>query len=147
MFDNIHKIVKEVAYQASAKADEAIRYSLPDMEDFNAEQMLSGIDADGNEIRPEYRSDDYAQFKQSINRRPAFGTPDLRLTGSFQSGLFAKYDGNNVVFGSTDSKASGLEAKYGSSIFGLTDENKEDVKNGIIFPRFLQWLSGLINKL
>lgn len=147
MFENIAKISNTISGNLKQVADDAISYATADMADMNVEQMLSGIAANGRPITPEYRSDAYAQFKRATGGKAPFGTPDLHLTGDFHEGLFARYDGNSIVFGSTDSKAGDLADKYGNDIFGLTDENKEDIKDGVIFPEVLKWISEQLNML
>lgn len=146
MFENIRKIAKEVVRGANKTGREAIQYATVDMADMNVDQMLQGIDADGTQIG-EYRSISYAAMKQRMNPRPPAMWVDLHLTGDFHDGLFAKYSGNNLKFGSTDSKTNDLTRKYGENIFGLTKNNQDAIKNDVIFPIIADWLNTKLKRL
>jgi len=146
MFENIRKIAKEVIRGANKTGREAIKYATVDMADMNVDQMLQGVDADGNQIG-EYRSISYATMKQNMNPRPPAMWVDLHLTGSFHEKTFAKYSGNNLNFGSTDSKTNDLTEKYGENIFGLTENNQEAIKNDVIFPIIADWLNTKLKRI
>jgi len=146
MFENIQKIARRVSKNIDKVSEKAIKESTIDMADMNVNQMMNGLNADGDQIG-EYRSVNYAAFKQRLNPAPPPMTPDLRLTGSFHSGLFAKYTGNDIIFGSTDRKSNDLATKYGANIFGLTESNQEEIKEGYIFPIITTWLSKELQKI
>ena len=52
----------------------------------------------------------------------------LFSTGAFQEAMFTRVEGDRLVTGSTDSKTEDLTAKYGESIFGLTETNEAKLK-------------------
>ena len=91
--------------------------------DLNVQQLEEGKRIDGNSIIPEYQSDVYAKAKKSIGAKPPIGTPDLKLTGSFHSGIYADKRGSYIYTYSSDEKADRLNAKY-RKIFGLTFDSK-----------------------
>lgn len=95
--------------------------------DLNTKQLFEGRDSQGQSLGG-YKSQSYAQFKRTLN--PA-GVVDLKLTGSFYSGFFAKTDKFPVLFDSTDEKTSELKAKYGDEIFGLDQNNLEEFRQEI----------------
>ena len=94
--------------------------------DLNTKQLFSGRDASGQSLGG-YRNPDYAAFKRSLN--PA-GVVDLKLTGDFYQGFFAKTDSFPVTFDSTDEKTSELKQKYGQ-IFGLDPTSLEEYRQEI----------------
>jgi hypothetical protein len=89
--------------------------------DLNRNQLLKGIDSQGSKLL-EYESEEYAEMKRKLN---PLGVTDLKLTGKFHKGMYLKIENGVAVFGSTDSKTQDLVNKYGSDIFGLTQESKE----------------------
>ena len=93
------------------------------------EQLLSGKDSTGEDIAPSYRSVAYADFKQGMNSRPEYRTPDLKLTGAFYSGIYFNTDLMNPT--SSDPKTPSLEEKYGNSgknpVLGLNNESLKDL--------------------
>lgn len=100
------------------------------------EQLRYGLNSKGEKIG-KYKNPAYARKKSSMNPLAGFGNVDLKLTGAFVGGI--KVDVGNEVFTteSLDSKAEGLEAKYGNDILGLDEDHKKGyVKN--LRPVFLK---------
>lgn len=95
---------------------------LDELADLNVDQMTKGVMSNGKSIAPEYQSAEYAEYKSSIGSISS-PTPDLKLSGDFHEGVFAKISGNELEFGSTDDKESDLQRQYTDDIFGVTDEN------------------------
>lgn len=91
--------------------------------DLNVKQLEEGKRIDGNSIVPEYQSDLYAKAKKSIGAKPPIYTPDLKLTGSFHSGIYAEKKADYIYTWSTDEKTDKLNSKY-KKIFGLTFDSK-----------------------
>lgn len=116
---------------ASSEIGNAIKNTEQWMVELNKEQLSHGINSLGQKLMP-YNSLTYALRKEEMNPLPGFGVPDLKYTGAFYGGLFAKYQGGKIVFGSTDSKTDELRGKYGVSIFGLTKENEQFYKDNIL---------------
>lgn len=91
--------------------------------ELNRKQMRQGLNSEGSNIGT-YFSESYANFKQSRPGRLADKWDvDLFLEGYFQKALFAKVEGDNILFDSTDSKTGKLENKYGKAIFGLSKKS------------------------
>ena len=90
------------------------------MIDLNTNQLMHGIDSDGEFLQP-YRSKAYAEFKLHLN--PA-GVTDLFLTGSFQHLFYVRATSFPVTIWSSDSKTDDLVKHYGPNLFGLTEYSK-----------------------
>ena len=84
------------------------------------EQLKHGKDATGDDIAPSYKSGVYADYKQSMNSLPEWGTPDLCLEGNFYRGIYFNDDMMNLT--SDDPKTPSLKEKYGEGILGLNTE-------------------------
>lgn len=66
-----------------------------------------------------------AAEKRNKNQRASFIT--LRDTGDFYAGMYAEYDGGELVTDSTDSKRNMLVAEYGEDILALTEQEQEAI--------------------
>lgn len=95
--------------------------------DKNRDQLLTGKDNEGRNIQPKYRSDTYADVKQTVNSQPDFGVPDLKATGDFHKGIITAFSGDSYMVTSTDSKTPELSVKY-LDIFGLNEKSLEVVQ-------------------
>jgi hypothetical protein len=85
------------------------------------DELEQGLIIDGVEKR-EYRSAEYAIFKDNINPR-ADGYVDLLLTRRFSNGLFvAPFYSRAFIFDSTDSKRDLLVSKYSLDIMGINND-------------------------
>jgi len=108
--------------------------------DLNRENQLfdKGIDSFGKMITPAY-----SPFTVSSKR--IFNLPYNRVT-LFQTGAFYNaFDimnrkGQITIF-SRDSKTTDLQDKYGSEIFGLTNENEKILNYQIIKPELLNFIN------
>lgn len=90
----------------------------------NAEQMLEGINSEGEQIG-EYHNTGYALDKNRMNPKAGYGNVDLNLTGGFQDRMYLIANGSEYEITSMDEKTNKLIWQYGEIIFGLTDPNKE----------------------
>jgi len=104
------------------------------------EQLAKGIRSDGQNIAPSYRDREYAEGKFEANSLPGFGTPDLKLTGSFYKGFYVAVDTEIYEIDSRDSKTDKLLKKYGENIFGLTQPNKEQYATKSIYPKIKDYI-------
>ena len=84
------------------------------------DQLMRGENERGESIEPEYASFSYAKFKNRINPRAGFGTPDMKYTGAFFNAFF--FDEDDLEVYSRDEKVERLIAKYGD-IFGFHRES------------------------
>ena len=94
--------------------------------DFNRWQMLRGIAPDGQNIRPRYASDVYADVKKQYGSLAPFRVPDLKLTGDFQDGMYIKVWDKDYQILSEDDKYPQLEAKYNP--FGLIRKHESEAR-------------------
>ena len=97
----------------------------PEIIDLNIEEQLQrGIDATGQPITPGYRP-----LTISIKRQK--GQPTNRVTlrdeGDFHESFKVRFGPKFFAIYATDEKAEKLERKYGKDIFGLTDQNLQEV--------------------
>lgn len=86
-------------------------------------QMLKGIAKDGAPIG-KYRSGIYAIQKYKQSQAAGLGQVDLRLSGSFYSGVFLKVNNFQFEFNSHDSKTELLRTKYRDRFFGIAPQNQ-----------------------
>ena len=118
----------------------------PELEDFQVDQQRKGLRNDGNLIRPEYSNDDYATLKKTVFRSAAPKyTPDLKLTGAFQRGIYARVSSSGVEFSSSDKKTKKLTDKY-QKIFGLNKEYLKAFKRNVLFPNLLDIYKKIVYK-
>jgi len=108
---------KEIIHEAAALREE-------ELADLNVERMNKGLLNNGKKIEPKY-SDDYKAFK-------GFSTPNLKLEGDFQSGVFVDVQSTDIKIGSTDYKEDKLVEKYSENIFGVTTKGFEETIDGDI---------------
>ncbi len=90
--------------------------------DLNREQMKHGLRADGEKIKPDYHSLDYAKYKQSLNPVPGMMTPDLHLSGAFYETLSVETNGMKMKVLTGVSYGEKLRNKY-PEIFGLAPKS------------------------
>jgi len=114
--------------------DECISETEEELLSLVKSQLEIGIKGTGESLQ-DYAEQSYADFKKNIvgSIAPYF-TPDLKLTGSFYAGFNLRTTLLGVEIDSSDSKSSQLEAKYGSSIFNLTESNLDKYAKQIIYP-------------
>lgn len=110
-------------------AEEAVRESANKMADLNAEQINSGIKADGSYM-PDYSLRSVVQYNKP------YGPIRLRDTGAWQQGLRVTVQGSSVVFDSTDGKDRMLRDRYGDAIEGLSDKYANEAIREAIQPNF-----------
>lgn len=111
--------------------------------DSNVAQLKTGRDSLG-EFLMEYASPVYAAFKKAWGSRAPFGIPDLLLEGDFHEGFTMMRDGAGLFITSTDDKSAKLEAKYGSNIFGIADEQLPGIKGEIAISFIKHFRNGLL---
>lgn len=118
----------------------AIIESLEDnMVEMERDRLFKGLDTDNELIEPFYTP--FTVWMKKLNGDP-YDRVTLYDTGAFQSAMYVSVFGDNVVFDSDDSKSGDLKEKYGEKIFGLTDENRTEVKS-MFAQRLLQWFREL----
>ena len=108
-----------------------VRLIEADIIKMNLEQIWSGRDSDGNQIRP-----DYAESTKRIKDRR--GDPYDRVTlkheGDFYASWKVIYGNKEFIFGADDYKAQYLIRKYGAEIYGLTPDNVSKLAKRLKLP-------------
>lgn len=108
--------------------------------ELNQAQMLQGVTKKGEGIGTYSTSplgQQYAEFKASLNPEAGEGNVDLKLSGAFYRAMIMKITGENIDIDSTDDKSKMLIGKYGSDVFGLTDDNWQIWLDEIFMPDFM----------
>lgn len=136
------------AYRRFQQVD--LRNQVPVIIELTSEEIIllnqmqlytESLDKSGAELGG-YRSQEYENLKRGLN--PGLdGKVDLRLTGDFYGGFYVRVEDTEFTIGSTDSKASKLEAKYGKAIFGMTDESKARYSMGVFFNALKNYIENI----
>lgn len=112
--------------------------------DKNLDQLQYGFDSNGNRLK-KYSQSDYAEYKNDLNPKAGFWNPDLKLTGQFWQSLYLEdTGGTKYEIKSDDSKASKLEEKYGSDIYGLSDEKAGEFVSKTYRPRLAERIKEIL---
>lgn len=121
------------AFQKIIKAHESV------IVEMNAEKQLytQGINSLGVSIMS-YRP--YASLTKRIKaakHQPA-SRVTLRDTGDFHKSFFVKTSENEFEINATDWKTDELKEKYGGGIFGLTEDNRNELAANYVYPELLE---------
>jgi hypothetical protein len=121
--------------------------------DYNAYQLSEGLRSDGSQITPGY-APLTVMLKQT--KSGLAGVTDhvtLYDTGSFYEEMYSQVKGDEIEYGSKDSKADRLQARYDKSskngtgsIFGLTDKSREmitETETGPLWKQLIEDKTGL----
>lgn len=116
---------------ANAVIREVLSKETAFIESKQTEQLFAGKTSEGADITPAYKPSTKAikQRKGQVSDRVT-----LKDTGKFHKATKADIMGDKIELGSTDSKTAFLVPKYGSDIFGLTEQNIEALKERVTGP-------------
>jgi hypothetical protein len=110
--------------------------------DMNTQDQLfeKGIDNKGTKL------DSYHPYRQStIKIKQMKGQPTnrvtLRDTGEFQSSFYLDIKDDSFEIKASDRKTSELMRNYSPDIFGLTDQNMNEISEHYIKPKMIEILS------
>ena len=120
LIDNLDRLVIKSAME--------LKSSLADL---NVKQLEQGKGSDDANLEPEYASSSYAKLKKAWGSQAPTGTPDLKVTGAFHSGIEAIDKGKAIVMWSKDSKTAKLDKKYPKAL-GLNKASKTELKPDLI---------------
>lgn len=109
--------------------------------DMNREQLWKGARADWSDIRPKYRP--FTVKMKKFKGQP-FQRVTLKDTGAFYADLYIDYGPDYFKIWSEDEKTQKLVSKYGSGIFGLSDNDILRLTK-IFRPLLIKQLKELIN--
>ena len=106
--------------------------------DMNVEDQLFEKGITSNNVR----IDSYAPYAPlTLVIKRAKGQPTSRVTlrdeGDFHSSFYLDFTDDSFTIKASDEKAEYLEFAYGSDIFGLTPENKEELTEYYLKPALL----------
>ena len=131
--------VSEAVSQIDMQKVAIIEFLEDNMVEMERDRLFKGLDTDNEFIEPFYTP--FTVWMKKLKGDP-YDRVTLYDTGAFQSAMYVSVFGDNVVFDSDDSKSGDLKEKYGEKIFGLTDENRTEVKS-MFAQRLLQWFREL----
>jgi len=107
------------------------------IQNLNKSQLLKGTTSD-NTPTPSYskseKSEIYidSKIERGVYNSAIYPSVNLYNKGDFFMGIKARVATFGIEIESTDSKADELESKYGSNIYGLTDESLAIFTNSIV---------------
>ncbi len=110
--------------------------------DMNTTQLKEhGIDANGAAL------DEYTPFTISIKQSKGQVTSHTTLydEGDFQGAFYIQFLSDGFKLWSSDGKTKKLGEKYGYQIFGLTDDNLQEVRLSYILPEILNIIKLKLN--
>jgi hypothetical protein len=134
--ESIAQTFRSLANNAGKIAETSIEENTGDYVAAQKDQLLHGVNAAGGTFR-KYRNAAYAKKKNLLNPLAGYNNPDLKLTGKFYDGIFAKVNNGILSVGSTDSKSQLLESEY-KNVFGLNPQEMEDFIYGRIKPSLIK---------
>lgn len=118
-FENIDKIIDETIIELLKENEKVIIQ-------MNIDQLYSGIDNDGVKIKPPYKP-------STIKRKKKKGQPFNRVTtrdeGDHHESLFVVFGQDEFEIDTEDFKKQYLVRKYGKKLYGLTEENIENLRS------------------
>lgn len=118
------KALERFQKTANERIIEACKPYEPEIIDMNTEQLFAGETSLNKPIEPAYRP-------LTISIKRAKGQPTGRVTlkdeGDFYGAFFVNFGREYLALGSNDEKALKLERKYGKDIYGLSEENQDDL--------------------
>lgn len=131
MIDRLKKVESDIL-ETIEKTLREIDHIIIDM---NVEDQLydQGIDRDGDKISSYAPYSTYTvQVKQALGQVTARVT--LRAEGDFHDSFYIDFTKTGFEIKASDEKAEGLAKSYGKQIFGLTDENFQELLREYIAP-------------
>lgn len=123
VFDKILNRLNQI--DLNRPAEEMFDKLIPEIEDYNVEQLNKGIKSDGNRIKPEYRP-------KTVIIKQKKGQPTDRVTlkdyGDFHNQIRVKKYATKFELVSYDEKSEKLQEKYTPDILGITNENLAKIR-------------------
>lgn len=92
------------------------------------QQLTVGENSNGNDVG-KYKSNRYARFKSSIGSQAPFGIVDLKVSGQLYDKLETKITEKDYSIDSKVSYSKYQIDRYGANIYGLQEENQQDVQH------------------
>ena len=125
--------------------DKALSDQLPQIEEFNRQQLKEGIRSDGSGMPSHSKSPQSEiyidnKIERGVYNESIYPAMNFYDKGDFHRGITAEMTLFDVEIESTDSKAGELEELGGSLIYGNTEENLEKSRK-IILNETLEMLN------
>jgi hypothetical protein len=105
-------------------AEQTLKDHEETMADLQRSQLLKGRTSTGEAIVPDYAFVWYAKKKREMNPLAGYGTPDLKLTGSFHNSIKYRVSNGGIRIEAND--PNNLEGRY-KNIFGLNQESRKEL--------------------
>lgn len=131
VFEIASRNIEDVIQSLPSIISQAIARHDDEFIDLNTSQLEEGKLSTGQNISPNYVSNEYAQFKKAIGSKSS-PVPDLKVEGNFYKNFYLKMSGKNIAIGSDDEKAAKLTREYTDNIYGIAPKNYPTAKD-IIF--------------
>jgi len=113
------------------------------MADLIAGQLAQGLRSDGSEILPSYKPLTIELKHEKSGLAAVTDHVTLYDTGEHYKELYVEIKGDEIEYGSHDDKSEKLQEKYdvkgrkgNGSIYGLTEDSKDELVEGHLSNRF-----------
>lgn len=136
-------------------AGDALQKESAMLREMNIEQLMQGLNSQGEQLSPKYSEDpyfksrqaalNYARWKKKLFPDTPFDVPNLIIIGTYHNSITAKRAGNQVQFRASATFASSIEAKYGKKELGLSPDNKQIAYREIVKPELVKEIKTCIN--
>lgn len=116
----------------------------------NKDQLFDGKLSTGEDVSPTYLEDPwfktkaaaqrYSDWKDAItpNPRRKKGVPNLFITGPFYDSWQVQIKGGGLLYHSSFFKASSIESKFGTDIYGLGGDYRDQYLENNLKPEWQQ---------
>jgi hypothetical protein len=135
----LHEMQRRLkGFSLVAEVADAVDETKEAMVELNRQQLLRGLDREGNYLSPKYSEDPYFKSKESAKRYAAWkkkiepvktdrpeDVPNLYIIGTFHSLIDIDVNASEYTFSNAASFASDVENKF-QGIYGLTSESKSE---------------------
>jgi hypothetical protein len=136
-------------------AGDSLQRNSDKVRELNIQQLMQGLNAEGQPLSPKYSDDPYfksresalryARWKKKLFPETPFDTPNLIIIGTYHNSITAKRMGNQVQFRASATFASSIAAKYGNKELGLSPDSKTTAYNEIVRPDLVTGIKNGIN--
>lgn len=102
--------------------------------ELNRQQLMKGLDSEGNELSPKISQDPYfkkpgaakryADWKHKLFPETPYDSPNLNITGYYHSEIDVTVNGDKIGFGNGAPFAASVREKYRDKQLGLNPQSK-----------------------
>ena len=131
-------------------AEEVLNKTAPVALEANKDQLYDGKLSTGEDISPTYLEDPYFKSKESAQRysdwkdaitpnsRRKKGVPNLFINGAFYRSIEVQAKGGGLLYHSSFFKASDIESKFSTNVYGLGGEYRDNFLQANLEPEWQQ---------